>query len=144
MMMELLQYLRDWFCKRKYYGEFTITNGNIVIRSNDTEQIDITDGQYFRVIGSALNDDVWKYPATLMTDETFNGAIWVLKIPLAIVRIEEEIKQWQAKNGDSVLSPWQSESYSRGAYSRSKGSAADASMSWKTAFENRLAPWRKL
>ena len=143
MIYELLQYLRNWFCQSKYFGEFKIENGSIS-KVGDPEEMKIVHGQYFRVIGSAMNDDVWKYPTYAMTDETFQGAVWVLAIPKAILSIANEIEQWQAKYGSAVASPWQSESYSPGSYSRSKGSAADAAITWKTAFENRLAPWRKL
>lgn len=144
MMMELLQYLRDWFCKRKYYGEFTITNGNIVTRLNDTEQIDITDGQYFRIIGSALNDGVYKWPTTTLNDETFDGAVWGLAIPPVVVSLADEITEWQSKYGGSASSPYQSESYSRGTYSRTKASAGAKAVTWQTVFADRLAPWRKI
>ena len=147
MIYELLQYLRNWFVYSKHYGEFKIENGNIEANFDsgaEFSSLTILDGQYFRIIGSHLNDGVWKYPATDLADETFSGAVWVLSIPKAVVSIAEEIEQWQSKNGAAAASPWQSESYSRGAYSRSKGSASDAAVSWQNAFQGRLAPWRKI
>lgn len=138
MITELLQYLRNWFRASVYEGNFTIANGAIT-----GEGLSLADGQYFRIIGSALNDGVWKYPAFL-SDERFSGAVWGLAVPPAVAALANEIEEWQSKFGASVATPWQSESYSRGSYSRSKGTASDASASWKTAFADRLSAWRKI
>lgn len=138
MITELLQYLRNWFKQTVYAGEFTIKDGAI-----SGEGLTLAYGQYFRIIGSALNDGVWKYPAFL-SDERFSGAVWGLAVPPAVAALADEIQEWQSKFGASVATPWQSESYSRGSYSRSKGTASDASASWKTAFADRLSAWRKI
>lgn len=139
MITEILQYLRNWFRQAVYTGEFSITNGAIT-----GEGLTLADGQYFRVIGSALNDGVWKYGTGTLLDETFSGAVWGLAVPPAVAALADEIDEWQNKFGASVATPWQSESYSRGSYSRSKGTASDASASWKTAFADRLSAWRKI
>lgn len=104
----------------------------------------VADGQYIRIIGSALNDGVWQYPVTSLRDEAFSGAVWRLNVPPAVAALAEEIADWQSKFGAAVSTPWQSESYSRGAYSRSKGSGSDVNVTWQTVFANRLAQWRKI
>lgn len=143
MLTEILQYLRNWFEKAKYKGDFSVENGQLKTEYSGGE-ISIVNGQCFRVLGSALNDGVYEWPATVLKDETFSGAVWGLAIPPAVLTLAEEIEEWQNKYAGSVASPYQSESYSRGSYSRTKASAGQSAVSWKTAFADRLAPWRKL
>lgn len=136
MLTEILQYLRNWFVSSRIEGVFTITGGQLTLDR-------VADGQYIRIIGSALNDGVWQYPVTLK-DESFSGAIWRLNIPPALLALNEDISEWQKKFGADSATPWTSESYSRGAYSRSKASGSDKQVTWQAAFADRLAPWRKL
>lgn len=143
MLTELLQYLRNWFKRTEYSGNFTIENGQLKTEYSGGE-ISIANGQCFRVLGSALNDGVYQYPATVLRDETFSGAVWGLAIPPAVLTLAEEIEEWQSKYAGAASSPYQSESYSRGSYSRTRASAGQSAVSWKTAFADRLAPWRKL
>jgi hypothetical protein len=143
MLTELLQYLRNWFKKAEYSGVFTVENGQLKTEYSGGE-ISIANGQYFYIHGSALNDGVYQYPITVLLDETFSGSVWVLAVPPALIALADEITEWQTKYASSVVSPYQSESYSRGSYSRTKASAWQSAVSLKTAFADRLAPWRKL
>ena len=56
-MTEVFQYLRNWFDRNqpKYYGEFTISDGTL------QGDFQIATGQFYRIIGSALNDGVYEY-----------------------------------------------------------------------------------
>ena len=143
MLTEVLQYLRNWFKKTEYSGDFTVENGQLKTEYSGGE-ISIANGQYFRVLGSALNEGVYQWPATVLQDENFSGAVWGLAIPPALIDLAAEITEWQNKYAGAASSPYQSESYSRGSYSRTKASAGERSISWKTVFADRLAPWRKL
>lgn len=143
MQTELLQYLRNWFKKTECSGDFTVENGQLKTEYSGGE-ISIANGQYFYIHGSALNDGVYQWPASILKDETFSGAVWGLAIPPAVIALAEEIEEWQSKYAGVATSPYQSESYSRGSYSRTKASAGQSAVSWKTAFADRLAPWRKL
>lgn len=62
MLTELCQELRNWFDRGqpKWYGTFTIENGALVLR----DDMSLKDGQYFRIVGSALNDGVYQYGST--------------------------------------------------------------------------------
>ena len=138
MLTEILQYLKNWFVKTKYIGAVTISGGTL----DETSSADLVPGQYFRIIGSALNDGVWRYQAELK-DESFSGAVWGLGIPQAVVMLSYEIDQWQQKNGETAASPFQSESF--GGYSYSKATGADGNgVSWQSAFASRLSAWRKI
>lgn len=130
-------------------GEYTIEGGAIELPFLKT-------GQYFRILGSALNDGVYQYPvdatdaAQALADETFEGEIWPMKVPKAVRALAAEIALWQEKYGAAVASPFQSESVI-GVYSYTKqggntavnGAAADAG-GWQAAFKSRLNPWRCL
>ena len=143
MLTELLQYLSNWFVKTVYSGDFVIEDGALKTEYSGGA-LGIADGQYFRILNSALNDGVYQYPVTVLQDETFSGAVWGLAIPPGVLTLAEEITEWQSKYAGYVASPYQSESYSRGSYSRTKASAGDKAITWKTVFADRLLPWRKL
>lgn len=141
MLTEVLAYLKNWFCKTKYYGEFTVKDGNIGVFDNGVEFVDnyLKDGQYFRIIGSTLNDGVYQYPAKELQNEVFDGAVWGLAIPPAVIKLAEEIDGWHKKFGEKAASPYTSESVSS-VYSYTKNGAA----SWQEQFAARLNPWRKI
>ena len=142
MLSEVCRYLNNWFDLDRYYGEFTITGGNIT-------GVELQAGQYFRVIGSVFNDGVYLYPETNLKGETFEGSVWALAIPPEVIAISEEIDAWKAKYGatdSAALSPFQSESF--GGYSYSKGSTSDGKNGggdWTNVagFTSRLDGWRK-
>lgn len=141
-LTELCQELRNWFDRARYTGTFTISGGNITADFLQT-------GQYYRIVGSVFNDGIHQYPSVELKSETFDGSVWALAIPEAVIKLATEIAAWREKyeNADSAaLSPFQSESF--GGYSYSKGgsysSNGNTAVSWKTAFASRLNAWRKL
>lgn len=151
MLTEICQYLKNWFDrdKAKFYGKFIISDGDL--ESYNDGDMGMIGGQYFRIIGSLLNDGVYQYPPEGLKDETFEGAVWFMAIPPAVIALSEEINEWQMKNGgveSQAMSPYQSESF--GGYSYSKASGGGSSESgggnggWQGAFANRLKPWRKV
>ena len=81
-----------------------------------------------------------------MADETFDGSIWPMSVPPALLCLGEEIKAWQEKNGDIAASPYTSESFGGYSYSKStSGSATVAGMvTWQSVFKSRLNQWRKI
>lgn len=150
MLTNICQYLRNWFDKKmpKIYGEFTIQDGAIVDSPVPLSDV-LKQGQYIRVVKSALNDGVHTYPSDeSFEDEMFTGAIWGMAIPKDVITLANEIQAWQEKYGgaDSVaMSPYQSESF--GGYSYSKGGGTGDSgygVSWSDVFAKRLSPWRKI
>lgn len=148
MLTEICQYLHNWFEVAKFYGKFIISDGHI--ESYNDGDMGLIEGQYFRIVGSLLNDGVHQYPSEGLKDETFDGAIWSMAIPPAMLSLSEEIDSWQTKHGsvDSVaMSPYNSESFGGYSYSKSSGGSVESgggSGGWQSAFANRLNPWRKL
>ena len=142
MLTELCQELRNWFERKKYFGTFTIENGQIHPPDGSLQ-----DGQYFRIIGSVFNDGVHKYNAEQLTDEVFEGAIWSMGVPPAVIDLSERISEWVTKYGDSVSSPYQSESFGGYSYQKAslgQGNATSNSPTWQSTFANELNRWRKI
>lgn len=139
MLTELCGVLRNWFETDRISGTYTVENGSIALPF-------LQEGQFFRIVGSVFNDGVHQYPDYGMADETFDGSIWPMSVPPALLCLGEEIKAWQEKNGDIAASPYTSESF--GGYSYSKttsGSATGAGMvTWQSVFKSSLNQWRKI
>lgn len=132
MLETVLMYLNNWFVVGRYDDTYTIEDGGITLPF-------LVDGQYFRIVGSLFNDGVYQYPAEL-TDETFDGSVWALAIPKALLSTVEEITAWTAKNGDS--GPYTSESFGGYSYSKATNSKGMA-VGWRDVFAAQLAPWKK-
>jgi len=152
MMTEVCQYLRNWFTRAQLIGAFTIKDGALQTQYDSGYEygsIPLVDGQYFRIIGSALNDGVYQHPTDQLKDETFDGAVWTMAVPPAVVALANEITAWQEKYGETdsaLLSPFSSESFGGYSYTKATGASADDASggSWKSTFGARLAPWRKI
>lgn len=136
MLEQILMHLNNWFLVPGgvYEDTYTVEDGGIALPFLAT-------GQYFRVIGSVFNDGLHQYPATDMTAETFDGAIWALAVPKQVVALADEIQAWTAKQGSP--SPYTSESF--GGYSYSKATGANGvAVGWREVFAGQLKPWKKL
>lgn len=161
MMTELCQYLRNWFdnYQPKFYGTFIISNG--AVTSEKHGDMDIKDGQFYRIVGSSLNDGVWQQNdgvshsktatgVSVLRDETFTGAVWLMAIPPAVISLCEEISEWQdmyGKIGGSAMSPYSSESFDGYSYSKASGGASSNGTQingWMNMFGSRLSRWRKI
>lgn len=144
MLTELCQELRNWFERKKMFGTFTIAEGQIAVPDGSLQ-----DGQYFRIIGSVFNDGVHQYPVEEdeLKDEVFKGAIWTMAVPPAVIDLSEQIQAWIDKYGDSVSSPYSSESFGGYSYTKASAGQGDADsggVTWRGAFANDLNKWRKL
>lgn len=135
MLERVLRYLRNWFVVSVHTGDFSVENGGITLPF-------LREGQYYRIIGSTLNDGVHKYgDGQEMPNEEFSGEIWALAVPPSLLETVEKIEAWETKNAEAAHSPYQSESF--GGYSYSK-SADSVGSGWQTAFRSELSVWRKL
>ena len=109
----------------------------------------LTEGDYFRIVGSRKNDGVYQYmlaDLATLTDETFDGNIWVMSVPVGVVALLGDINTWEVATADVRNSPYQSESfggytYSLKSYGGSGGSAGG--LTWQNVFADRLKPYRR-
>lgn len=137
MLDEVLTYLGNWFLKDIQRGEFEIKDGRIELPF-------LLHGQYFRILGSVLNDGVYQYPAENLQDERFDGAVWALAVPKAVADIAQEVTDWQAKYGAAAAAPYTMESFGGYSYTKASTGGANGASAWQDAFKARLIPWRKL
>lgn len=142
ILTEICEYLNNYFWEKKISGKFSISEGSITVPA-------LKDGQYFRIVGSTFNDGVHIYPASNLTDEEFNGAIWAMAVPATVIAIASDIKDWQDLYGgadSSAMSPFNSESFDGYSYSKSgSGNANSGSNStWQDVFGGRLNKYRRL
>ena len=138
MLTELCAELRNYFemPNGRHFGTFTISGGSIA-------PLDfLQEGQYFRIVGSVFNDGVYQYPASELTDEVFEGAVWAMAVPPTLIALSAEIKAYNDSDAGKV-SPYTSESF--GGYSYTKATDANgAPIGWQKAFASRLNKYRKL
>lgn len=142
-------FLRDYVNVSDYIhsGTFTIENHSI------SDISFLKPGQYFRIVGSDLNDGVYKNTTegtAVLVDEEFDGAVWAMSVPPAFVALANDIAAWRLANestNSKNMSPFSSESIS-GVYSYSKGSGGSAdggtAVTWKSQFKSRLNAYRRV
>lgn len=138
MLTDLCQELHNYFIKDIIAGEFEINEDGTIDGLEDK----LIEGQYFRIVGSVLNDGVHRFSDSGLKPERFSGAIWAMAVPPAVVALASEIEAWIANNKDMLDSPYTSESF--GGYSYSKATDANGSLSWQSHFGSRLNRWRKI
>ena len=138
MLTEICAELRNYFevPNGRHFGKFEISGGSMA-------PLDfLQEGQYFRIVGSVFNDGVYQYPATSLTDEVFEGAVWAMALPPSIIALAAEIKEYNDSDAGKA-SPYTSESF--GGYSYTKATDENGvPVGWQKAFASRLNRWRKL
>lgn len=139
MLEKILMHLNNWFLVPGgiHEGAYEVKNGGIALPF-------LQNGQYFRICGSVFNDGLHQYPEYRMKDETFNGVVWALAVPPGIIDLATEIEEWETKNGDASVSPYQSESFGGYSYSKATDSESGGAVTWQSAFRSRLNRWRKI
>lgn len=125
-------------------GTFTLVSGVVPLST-------LLEGQYFRIVGSVLNDGVFQNTTADLASlrpETFTGEIWSMSVPRDFEQLCVDIDAWRTKNEalDSAnMSPFSSESF--GGYSYSKGASnvnGGIGATWQSQFKSRLNPYRRL
>ena len=128
--------LRNYFETEKRFGTFTISGGSI------SPSDFLLDGQYFRIVGSVFNDGVHRHPAHDLTDETFDGAVWAMAVPPAVIDLATEIEEYN-KSDVGKPSPYISENFGGYGYTKATGSNGKV-LTWKSVFADALNRYRKL
>lgn len=132
MLEEVLYAIKNDFAIRRECGTFTIRDGSIKVNW-------LLNGQYFRIIGSVLNDGIYRYPACELIDEEFTGQVVGLAIPPAVVRLAADVEEWHTKN---PVSDKVSESF--GGYSYTRGSVDGKVIGWNEVFADRINSFKKI
>lgn len=139
MLEQVLMHLKNWFLVPGgiHEGTYTIEDGGIALPF-------LAIGQYFRICGSVFNDGLHQYPAGDLKTETFDGAVWALAVPQAVIDLAAEIEAWETKNGEAASGIYQSESFGGYSYTKATDSVSGGAVTWQSAFRSRLNAWRKL
>lgn len=138
MLTELCAEVRNYFCKESdiHFGKYEISGGSILPLAF------LKEGQYFRIVGSALNDGVYKYPTSELADESFEGAVWAMNVPPSFIALADKIKAFN-ESETGKPSAYTSESFGGYTYSRAtngKGGVA----TWRTFYEVDLKKYRRI
>ncbi len=142
MIGQICAEVKNYFVQRDvdlHAGNYTIENGEL------SPIPFVRVGQYYRIVGSALNDGVYKRGEDdlQLADEEFFGTVWSMRVPKDFLALCAEIDAWNTENAAAVSGPYQSESF--GGYSYSKGTSANGgAWTWKDQFKNKLNAYRKL
>ena len=156
MLQQVCEFLHNFdFQKGRkcYTGTYTIEGGFLPLSF-------VKDGQRFLICDSDLNDGLYTYhangirndddtEAAGLRDETFAGTICVLAVPPAVIALSGEIKEWVDTYGETINSPYQSETVI-GVYSYEKASVGGTQqstskpMTWQTMFADRLNRWKRV
>lgn len=136
MLTEVCEEIRNYFIDSINHGKFEINGGSIA-------PLDfLQQGQYFRIVGSTMNDGVYQYPCSGLADETFVGAVWAMAVPPAVVALSAEIKAY-CESDSGKPSAYTSESF--GGYSYSKATDSNGvPLTWQKVFANRLNRYRRI
>lgn len=138
MLDEICEYLQNWFVPEPKQDNFIsdtfeISDGTLTIPN-------CQNGQYFRIKNSLFNDGVYQYPISDLTDEIFNGEIWLMAIPKNILELNTKITAFIAENKKGGFN---SESF--GGYSYNKATNSDGNIAgWQDVFKDDLKPYKKL
>lgn len=145
MLTQVCQYLRNWFERTKYIGDFTIASGELTYGDGST--LPLLSGQYYRIVGSVLNDGVHQVgeEGQPLKDESFTGSVWSMAVPPDFLTLVGDIGEWVKANAAVINSPYQSESFAGYSYSKGyAGGSGTGAITWQSQFAARLAPWRKI
>lgn len=139
MLETVLRHLKNWFLVPDgiHEGTYTIKDGGVALPF-------LADGQYFRICGSIFNDGLHQYPAEDLNEEVFDGVVWALAVPKAVIDLSAEIAEWQTKYGAAAMGPYQSESFAGYTYTKATNAKNGGTVTWESAFASRLNQWRRI
>ena len=148
MLQTICENICNYFIQKRLEGRYEIENGMI--------SLPLLDGQRFLIQGSALNDGMYTYhpqgiandddtEAVGLHDESWAGTICALAVPPAVTALSADVKAWVDANGDSLRSPFKSESIlGEYSYTRAEGTGSGGTVGWQDVFADRLKRWRKV
>lgn len=141
-MEDLLLTCNNFFYRFKEFGEYSIKNNKIQVRGKYIA------GQYIRIIGSFLNDGVFKVKSVIgneielenMNDEEFEGYICSLAIPNSFIELNQKIKEYKSKEKNNGIV---SESFGNYSYSKATNSSGNP-ITWQDVFTNELRQYKQM
>ena len=139
MLDKLLREL-GWYRRPNKYvnqikvGKFTIEGGKIAPSDFLKEE------DHYRIIGSKHNDGLYQYPNSDLTDEVFDGAVWVMRVPPSLVTLAQQYKEELEKESGKP-SAYISESFGGYSYTKATNSKG-VPLNWEHLHADELNQWR--
>ena len=161
MLEQILAHLNNWFVRYSYTGNVTVSADGAVLAPSEAAAI-LQPGRWYRILDSDFHDGVYQVPEEEPEEEpeekeeaeaeepeeeqgeTFYCTLWALDVPPGLLSIAAEMEAWQAKYGDVMSSPYQSESFGGYSYSKAGVSSSNSGTAtvW-TQFADVLAPYKR-
>jgi len=169
MLEQILAYLNNWFVRYSYTGNVTVSVDGAVLAPSEAAAI-LQPGRWYRILDSDFHDGVYQVPEEEPEEEPEEGpeeepeeeaeveaeepeeeqseafycTLWALGVPSGLLSIAAEMEAWQAKYGDVISSPYQSESFGGYSYSKAGVSSSNSGTAtvW-TQFADALAPYKR-
>lgn len=141
MIGEICAHVRNYFLgsdprRNIHPGEYVISGGELA-------PLDfLNDGQYFRIVGSTLNDGVYRYPVSNLADETFTGSVWAMEVSPSFIALADEIAAFCGSDAGKAT-PYASESFGGYSYTRAVD-AGGAPIGWEKVFAASLNRYRRM
>lgn len=146
LLEEVLSHIHNWFVRdSSVFTGITASDGSV-----PTEVSDYVSGKaFYRVQGTFLNDGLHKTDEDSWEDEEIDRAkVSLLAIPKPLLKLVDEIEDWDKKYGEVAKGPYFSEKFGGYEYQirgfSSYGVAGSPLAGWRLAFANQLNPWRKM
>ena len=144
-LTEFCQRAKNWFDIKSDHTPYGHYSGTITISDNSIsvngEPLDIPT-EYFRLIDSFKDNGVHKVGDEL-TDETFNGSVWLMVIPDSVTALVDNVIQDAIDNGRIIKSPFVSESHKGYTYNLGATKNGTRPSIWDF-YESDITPWRKI
>ena len=137
MLFEILQEINNYFDVDRRFGGFEVVGGQLTGAEGF-----LREGQWYRIVGSVFNDGVHRYGDCDLSDERFDGSVWALAVPPAVVALADEIRLWKQRN-DGANTAFVSESFGGYSYERAKDTTG-APMGWQGVYRQSLNKWRRM
>lgn len=151
MLQQVCEFVHNYFIKTPKVGNFVIDDNGMISPSDFLKE-----GQRFWITNSDLNDGVYTYHASGITNdddsdvaglraESFAGTVCALAVPPAVIALAQEIQSWVDNNSEAITSPYQSESFNGYSYTlKSGGSEGGSALGWQDIFKSQLNRWRRV
>ena len=142
MMGVVCQEVMNYFIQ----NDVDIHASNYVISGGSISPVPfLKNGQYYRIVGSVLNDGVYQHGVDDMqlADEEFYGAVWSMRVPRDFVQLVDDIEAWNAANAKALSGPFSSESFDNYSYTIATSDSGGA-YTWKDHFKGKLNGYRRM
>lgn len=141
MVGEICAHVKNYFLGGNPHRN--IHPGEYVISSGTLAPLDfLKEGQYFRIVGSTLNDGVYRYPASGLVDERFAGSVWAMEVTPSFIALADEIKKFCESESGKVTA-LTSESFGGYSYTRATDDGG-VPLTWERVFAKRLNQYRRI